>query len=531
MLHPEGRAILKNYGINVEFAEEEKGKDADKPIVVVLCPTYRAPEPQMKDALGKMVEYTRQKDFATIYSGAPVSASIVHWSRNWLISEQLKSGKPWTHALFIDDDIVVEPDTLERLLSHKKDIVGGLCTTRKDPPVPNIRYFDQGNARQIWEWPENKLIEVDAVGTGLMLISKHAIEQTAQAYFDCLYEQEHYGLCGEKLEHHKKVRLDKFDAEKMAYWFKFRETDNGDIEMGEDVYFCYMAKKYCGIPVYADTSIQPGHLGIYAYSIKDFRPYRDDCILRAKIKGDYPMEVPPMKISILCPTRKRPQNVVRLVDSIEKTSTVLPEIIFYVDEDDDTFPGIFKEVKTVRGPRILMSKMWDKCLEAATGEIVMMGGDDLIFQTKGWDDQVRRAFASFPDRIVFVHGDDGHWGKDFGTHGFLHRNWIEKVGYLCPPHYVSDYNDTHINEVANMIDRRVYLPFITEHMHPVWGKSEWDQTHKERLARQAQQKTEELYRANAWERERDAEILRKAIADYGKSMPARQPELAAVQSA
>lgn len=284
---PAGRASLKKFGIDIEVASEEDLKD--KSIVAVLCPTYRAPEPQMRDALSGMVDHTRRNNVAVVYSGAPVQSSVVHWSRNWLLSEQLKSGKPWTHVLFIDDDIVIEPDTLERLLSHKKDIVAGLCTRRNDPPVPNIRFYDNssGDTKQIWEWPENQLIEVDSVGTGLMLISRHAVEQVAQVYFDCLWEKEFWGAPQEIIDKYKAIRLAKFDADKTCYWFRFLPTPKGDIEMGEDIFFCFVAKRYAELPIYVDTAVQPGHLGNYPYAIKDFLPYRDWCIRKAKAEGKY----------------------------------------------------------------------------------------------------------------------------------------------------------------------------------------------------------------------------------------------------
>lgn len=288
LMSPAGRASMKKFGIDIEVAAEN-GKPADKPIVAVLCPTYRAPEPQMRDALSEMIRYTHEKGIATVYCGAPVQASVVHWSRNWLLGEQLKSGKPWTHALFIDDDIVIEPDAVERLLSHKKDIVAGLCTRRNDPPIPNIRFYDNdsGETKQIWEWPDNQLVEVDAVGTGLMLLTMNAAEQVAQVYFDCLWEQDFYGFSGPRLEEMKKVRLEKFDKEKICYWFRFLPTPKGDIEMGEDICFCHLAKKYAGIPSYVDTAVQPGHLGNYPFSVRDFIPYRDMCIERAKAQGTY----------------------------------------------------------------------------------------------------------------------------------------------------------------------------------------------------------------------------------------------------
>lgn len=283
-----GRDALKKFGISVDVADE-KAEQA-KPIVPILCPTYRNPEPQMRDALASMVTYTREKDLAVVYAGPPVQASVVHWSRNWLVAEQIKSGKPWSHALFIDDDIVVEPDALERLLSHKKDIVAGLCTRRNDPPIPNIRYYEPetGETKQIWEWPENQLIEVDAVGTGLMLVSQHAFEQVAQAYFDCEYEKEFYGLSGDRLKEISAARLGAFDGDnKMCYWFRFLPTPKQNIEMGEDVGFCFIAKRYCGMSVYVDTSVQPGHIGNYAFSVRDFLPYREMCIEKAKRDGTY----------------------------------------------------------------------------------------------------------------------------------------------------------------------------------------------------------------------------------------------------
>lgn len=288
LLDSRGRNALKKFGIDVELNGNGHAKE-EKPTVVILCPTYRSPEPQMRDALSAMVNHTHKEEKAVVYGGPPVSASVVHWARNWLLGEHLKSGKPWTHALFIDDDIVVEPDTLIRLLSHKKDIVAGLCTRRTDPPIPNIRFYDKedGVVRQIWEWPPNELVEVDAVGTGLMLLSMNAVEQVAQAYFDCLWERDFYGFSGEKLEAIRKSRLAKFDSDKICYWFRFLPTVAGDIEMGEDIAFCYIAKQYCGLNVYCDTAVQPGHIGPYPFGIKDFLPYRDYCVEKAKREGTY----------------------------------------------------------------------------------------------------------------------------------------------------------------------------------------------------------------------------------------------------
>lgn len=529
----EGRAALREFGINVEITDPAKEKEKPKPIVAILCPTYRAPEPQMQDALASMVAYTRKSDVATVYGGPPMQSSVVHWSRNGLISEQIKSGKPWTHVLFIDDDIVVEQDHLVRLLSHEKDIVAGLCTRRQDPPVPNIRFYEQetGDFRQIWEWPENKLIEVGAVGTGLMLVSAHAFEQVGQAYFDCLWEKEFYGVTHEWIERQKAKRLAEFDKSKLCYWFRFQQGFGMPVEYGEDLWFCMAAKRYAGISTFVDTSVQPGHIGNYAFSIRDFTPFQQDQIQRAKISGQYPLEVPDMKISILCPTRARPENVKRLVASIAETSTVQPEVVFYVDDDDASFPAAleYPDTKLMRGPRLTLSDCWNKLAQIATGEILMQAGDDIVFRTKGWDDQVRRAFAAFEDRLIFLHGDDKAYGAAFGTHGFLHRAWIEATGYFCPPYFSADCADTWLNEVANQIGRRVALNFVTEHLHPYRNQAGWDQTYEDAEQHRKSDKPLELYAQLAPERKAEADKLRALLGKpYGQNLPARQPELVTV---
>ena len=121
-------------------------------------------------------------------------------------------------------------------------------------------------------------------------------------------------------------------------------------------------------------------------------------------------------------------------------------------------------------------------------------------------------FDGYPDRIVFVHGRDGIHDASFGTHGFIHRRWVDTVGYFVPPYFSSDYNDTWLNEVANALGRRVYLPGLyTEHMHPVAGKAPWDATYHERMERHTRDGVDALYVSKRHERLADVERLRAVL--------------------
>jgi len=208
-------------------------------------------------------------------------------------------------------------------------------------------------------------------------------------------------------------------------------------------------------------------------------------------------------ISLLLPTRQRPHNLTRLVESIRSTAT-LPddiELVTYIDSDDSSYDRLSLDIDwtPIYGPRtydglVNLSVMWNQCYEHSTGDIIMHCGDDIIFRTPGWDDVVRDSFDAVPDKILFAFGRDGiQDANNFGTHGFIHRKWVETVGYLFPPLFVSDNNDVFLNDVAKMIGRHREIPIYTEHMHYCVRKADIDQNTAERLQRHAECRPQDLY--------------------------------------
>lgn len=229
-----------------------------------------------------------------------------------------------------------------------------------------------------------------------------------------------------------------------------------------------------------------------------------------------------MKISILAPTRARPHSMQRLWESAWETADHKDEleIVFYMDKDDIHSHEQFLRMDSpqhlgIIGERIVLSQMWNECQKVATGEIFMHAGDDIIFRTASWDTHVREAINSFPDKIAFVHGRDGIQDEKLGTHGFLHKNWVDTIGYFVPPYFSCDYNDTWLTDVSSMINRRIYVPSIyTEHMHWAVGKQPRDQTYSDTVARGNRDNVTEMYNAKFSERQADAAKLLAFIKSF-----------------
>lgn len=236
-------------------------------------------------------------------------------------------------------------------------------------------------------------------------------------------------------------------------------------------------------------------------------------------------------ISLLLPSRQRPHFMDRVWKSALETCEFENklEIVFVLDDDDKASAIEVKKMAT-NDPRVKyliqprdtnLSRLWNKAYELSTGSILMHLGDDIVFRSNDWDTCVRNEFNKYPDRILFVYGRDGIVdkpvvGKDgqiqtytshFGTHGFIHRNWVQTVGYFVPPYFVSDYNDTWLNEVSEKLGRKVFVPEIfTEHMHYTAGKAPVDRNTADRLQRHQETKVDHLYASTEMKQKRQADV-------------------------
>jgi hypothetical protein len=86
-----------------------------------------------------------------------------------------------------DDDILAPSDTIARLLSHDKDVVSGMAFVRT-PPHPMYAYKasdldDLETFKSITLSERDGLMEVDAVGTGCMLMRTRVVDGLDKPYW------------------------------------------------------------------------------------------------------------------------------------------------------------------------------------------------------------------------------------------------------------------------------------------------------------------------------------------------------------
>lgn len=145
-------------------------------------------------------------------------------ARTWVIREALAKGA--THVLFVDSDMLFPAEALNKLLALNKDIVGVEYNKRKFPlepthkPLTTIEIATEDNVQVPYK--------CEYVGTGLMLVNLSIFKTMTEP------------------------------------WFLFGRDKEGQVVLGEDVWFCKTAQD-CGFEVWCDPSLRVGHMGDYTY--------------------------------------------------------------------------------------------------------------------------------------------------------------------------------------------------------------------------------------------------------------------------
>lgn len=168
-----------------------------------------------------------------------------------------------------------------------------------------------------------------------------------------------------------------------------------------------------------------------------------------------------MSLAIVCPSRGRPRNCSRMVESAINTSQA--DVLLYFDEDDPTKPqpaGAWNgpRVHTLQGPRIGRGASINAlCHTFKDYRAYLLVSDDIAFNREGWDKDVLSAMDSFPNDLGLVHIANNP-DSQFVNWPCVSRRWIDAVGWFNPPTLRSYCQDTALQALAEALDRIQRVP-------------------------------------------------------------------------
>jgi len=130
-----------------------------------------------------------------------------------------------SHLIMMDLDQTYPVDAITKLIAHKLPVVGCMVHRRYPPFDPLMLRGEINTYRDVTEWEDGELVEVDATGTGCLMFDMKVFHDLP------------------------------------APWFRFRPNPNPDHPgvVGEDIGFCSDLRG-AGYKIVVDTSIKCGHL-------------------------------------------------------------------------------------------------------------------------------------------------------------------------------------------------------------------------------------------------------------------------------
>lgn len=243
----------------------------------ILVSTYRAMDPGCTREIMAAVSMCTRSGWRT--QSEFYGHAILHQARNRAIC-QVEAD----YAVFIDDDMVPEPQAIVKLLSLEAPVASAVCTTRGFPVQLCVRHYDheKGAFYMMDQVPWDRPISGPfGVGAAFLALRRDVIEKLLNHYLtaqDWVLDNRlvHDRMCvrADRIERERKRKEERrralFEKDKYARIFSFPVMDD-EMECGEDIGLSTRLLQL-GIDVTIDPTIRVGHKGDYVYSTTDYSP-------------------------------------------------------------------------------------------------------------------------------------------------------------------------------------------------------------------------------------------------------------------
>jgi len=197
------------------------------------------------DYLHSIIDYHKCKLPITIMTLG--NESLIPRGRNTVIS-YFHMFRDFSHLFFLDADIYLSAESLMKLMSHKKDVIGAPVALKGFGPNGQPVY----NTGKVLEEVQTDLFIVDRIGTAVLILSRAATDalvddaiKNNQVYTPNPYTR---GDANPQMEHYNIFTTGVVN----------REFDS------EDFSICRKLTSL-GFPVYVDPTVQCRHNGMYVF--------------------------------------------------------------------------------------------------------------------------------------------------------------------------------------------------------------------------------------------------------------------------
>lgn len=283
--------------------QETTERTGEKPSVAICMGMHRAPKPdtvsKFMDTVSHFLQYQDGYDVIqklVVGLGVPQTRSrmietmlrvdscthlwMVDDDMDWPLGPHHPRNKDGSHILDENDEPVVHQfNPIARMMELDKDIVGALCFTReRQKPRPLAGFERDGSCVYLndREQIENATpFQCDFVGTGMLLISKAAIQKILptvgynhDALFHMFYNwQSRPDIRSEFSKVAERFKSGGMSEQELIDRIEYLQSKSE--MMGTDYSFCHRARK-AGCEVWCDPGFDVKHIGDYPYGRADW---------------------------------------------------------------------------------------------------------------------------------------------------------------------------------------------------------------------------------------------------------------------
>lgn len=165
-----------------------------------------------------------------------------------------------------------------------------------------------------------------------------------------------------------------------------------------------------------------------------------------------------MKLSILIPSN-RPEGLDLFEESLKQNSvTDDVELVILVDDEREYVEFHHNRIVIHYPPKepLSIATLMHECYKRATGDWIMLGNDDVVCKTKGWDQMVLTAIEQFgKDGMSIFWPDDNMFGIKLACFPIISRKFLDLVEFFPQPYQRYKVDDTIFSLFPT--DRKYYL--------------------------------------------------------------------------